>query len=85
MARPSRRSQQRSRVERPVHYVLSTHWDREWLQPAQVIRHRLVRLLDRTLRDLESGALAGPFTTDGQSIVIDDYLEIRPHRRALVE
>lgn len=85
MARPSRRSQQRSHVERPVHYVLSTHWDREWLQPAQVIRHRLVRLLDRTLRDLESGALAGPFTTDGQSIVIDDYLEIRPHRRALVE
>lgn len=81
MARSSRPKQS----TRPVHYVLSTHWDREWLQPAQVIRHRLVRLLDRTLRDLASGALAGPFTTDGQSILLEDYLEIRPHQRPLVE
>lgn len=77
-------SPKRSRARR-VHYVLSTHWDREWLQPFQVFRHRLVRLMDRTLAALESGELHGPFTTDGQSIPLEDYLEVRPHRRPQVE
>ncbi|MDR1283518.1 MAG: glycoside hydrolase family 38 [Opitutaceae bacterium] len=70
---------------RRVHYVLSTHWDREWYQTFQDYRRRLVRLLDRVLDDLESGTLRGPFTTDGQSILLDDYLEIRPERRAQIE
>lgn len=70
---------------RTVHYVLSTHWDREWYQTFQDYRRRLVRLLDRVLDDIASGKLRGPFTTDGQSIVLEDYLEIRPERRAQVE
>jgi alpha-mannosidase/mannosylglycerate hydrolase len=70
---------------RPVHYVLSTHWDREWYQTFQDYRRRLVHLLDRTLDDIASGKLRGPFTTDGQSIILEDYLEIRPERRAQVE
>src|ERR1019366_1753506 len=70
---------------RRVHYVLSTHWDRERLQTFQVFRHRLVRLLDRVIGDADCGKLRGPFTTDGQSIVIEDYLEVRPERRAQVE
>jgi alpha-mannosidase/mannosylglycerate hydrolase len=70
---------------RNVHYVLSTHWDREWYQPFQAFRHRLVRLFDRTLDDLAAGKLRGPFTTDGQAIVLDDYLEIRPERAAQVK
>ncbi len=67
-----------------VHYVLSTHWDREWYQTFQGFRHRLVRLFNRTLDDLAAGKLHGPFTTDGQSIVLDDYLEIHPEREAQV-
>ena len=82
MASTSRSS---SAKPRPVHYVLSTHWDREWLQPFQVFRHRLVRLMDRTIRALESGELKGPFTTDGQAILLEDYLEVRPRNRARVE
>ncbi|MDF3057241.1 MAG: glycoside hydrolase [Rariglobus sp.] len=70
---------------RKVHYVLSTHWDREWYQTFQDYRRRLVHLLDRQLDDIESGALRGPFTTDGQAIILDDYLEIRPERRKQVE
>lgn len=73
-----------SRKARRIHYVLSTHWDREWLHPFQVFRHRLVRLMDRTLAALESGELRGPFTIDGQSIPLEDYLEIRPQHRARV-
>jgi alpha-mannosidase/mannosylglycerate hydrolase len=68
-----------------LHYVLSTHWDREWYQPFQDYRYRLVQLLDRVIAGLEEGRLLGPFTADGQAIVLEDYLEVRPERRALVE
>jgi len=70
---------------RPVHYVLSAHWDREWYQTFQDYRRRLVVLLDRVLDDVASGKLKGPFVTDGQSVVLEDYLEIRPGRRRQVE
>ena len=71
--------------KRTVHYTLSTHWDREWREPYQGIRYALVGLMDRVIAGLEDGRLKGPFQTDGQSILLDDYLEIRPDRRAQVE
>lgn len=71
--------------KRTVHYTLSTHWDREWREPFQGIRYALVALLDRAIAGLEDGRLLGPFQTDGQSILLEDYLEIRPDRRAQVE
>ncbi|MDB6093090.1 MAG: glycoside hydrolase [Verrucomicrobia bacterium] len=71
--------------KRTVHYTLSTHWDREWREPFQGIRYALVTLMDRVIAGLEDGRLRGPFQTDGQSILVEDYLEIRPERRAQVE
>ena len=66
---------------RPVHYVLSSHWDREWHQPFEAFRFELVDLLDDVLDAVAAGTLAGPFYCDGQSIVLEDYLEARPERR----
>lgn len=68
-----------------AHYVLSTHWDREWYESFQNFRFRLVRLIDRILAGFEQGTLQGPFQTDGQAIILEDYLEIRPDRRAELE
>lgn len=68
-----------------AHYVLSTHWDREWYQSFQNYRYQLVRLLDRVLAGLEDDRLRGPFQTDGQAIILEDYLEIRPERRSELE
>jgi alpha-mannosidase/mannosylglycerate hydrolase len=65
-----------------VRYILSTHWDREWYQTFQVYRQRLVQLFDLVPAELETGRLAGPFTCDGQAIILDNYLEIRPERAA---
>ena len=65
---------------RTLHYVLSTHWDREWYLPIQAFRRRLVRLFDLLLDRIGDGTLAGPFSGDGQAILIEDYLEIRPER-----
>src|SRR5579859_130830 len=71
--------------KRAVHYVLSTHWDREWFLTQQDYRYRLVQLLDRVIDGLQSGELHGPFQTDGQTIPVEDYLEIRSERRELVQ
>ncbi|NSW52531.1 MAG: glycoside hydrolase family 38 [Anaerolineae bacterium] len=68
-----------------LHYIVSTHWDREWYSSFQDFRYRLVRLMDRAIAGLESGRLKGPFTLDGQVVPIEDYLEIRPERRTQVE
>src|SRR6185312_10099975 len=54
-----------------------THWDREWYEPFQRFRMRLVELVDHVLELAESDPTFA-FTFDGQMAAIDDYLEIRP-------
>src|SRR3954468_7767040 len=64
-------------------FVPHFHWDREWYEPFQVFRHRLVAALDTVLATAE----ANPdfrFTVDGQMAAIEDYLEMRPENRARV-
>src|SRR5215470_15429825 len=66
-----------------VHLVMvpHTHWDREWYQPFQEFRGRLVRLMDRLIDVLEQDPAFTHFHLDGQTIVLEDYLEVRPRRR----
>ena len=66
--------------KRTIIVVPETHWDREWYQPFEVFRARLVRLMDRVLHLLDSDPEYKYYTLDGQSIVLEDYLEIRPDR-----
>ena len=61
-----------------VGIVPHTHWDREWHAPFQTFRLRLVDLLDQLLELLEHDDSYTRFLLDGQTAVIDDYLEIRP-------
>ena len=68
-----------------LHIVSHTHWDREWYLPFQVFRFRLVQLVDQVLDLLEANPDYRYFTLDGQTIVLDDYLEIRPEREGRIE
>ena len=63
-----------------VFVVSHTHWDREWYHAAGRFRHRLVALVDELLDD--PPAEGSSFLLDGQAIVLDDYLAVRPERRA---
>jgi alpha-mannosidase len=65
-----------------VAIVPHTHWDREWYSPFQTFRLRLVRLLDALLPMLEADLSYARFLLDGQTAVLDDYLEIRPEAAA---
>jgi len=62
--------------------VSHTHWDREWYKPFQVFRFQLVELVDRLLDILDSTPDYHSFLLDGQTIVLEDYLAIRPEREA---
>lgn len=64
-----------------AHYVASTHWDREWYEPFQHYRFRLVDVLDGVIELMERDPQYRFYQTDGQSVVLEDYLEIRPKRR----
>jgi alpha-mannosidase len=65
-------------MARRIAVVPHTHWDREWYDPFQTFRLRLVELVDGLLDLLEGDPSFRTFLLDGQLAVIDDYLEIRP-------
>ena len=65
-----------------VGIVPHTHWDREWYAPFQTYRVELVHLLDDLLDLLEHDDTYARFLLDGQTAVLDDYLEIRPAAEA---
>ncbi|MHB8961957.1 MAG: glycoside hydrolase family 38 N-terminal domain-containing protein [Saccharofermentanales bacterium] len=64
--------------------ISHTHWDREWYMPFEQFRARLVELMDRLI-DIITEYPAYIFHLDAQTIVLEDYLEIRPWRRDLLK
>jgi alpha-mannosidase len=62
------------------HLVPHTHWDREWYQPFQLFRLKLVHLIDVLLEIFEQDSDFTHFTLDGQTVILEDYLEVRPER-----
>ena len=58
--------------------VPHTHWDREWYEPFQTFRMRLVEVLDQVLSLLETDPSYSCFLLDGQMAAAADYLEVRP-------
>ena len=64
--------------------VSHTHWDREWYLPFEAFRARLVRMMDALLDLLDRDPEYKHFVLDGQTIPLDDYLEIRPERGEVV-
>ena len=63
---------------------LHTHWDREWYREFEIFRMRLLRVFDNVL-DLLSKNKIPSFYFDGQVSALEDYLEMRPQNRELVE
>jgi mannosylglycerate hydrolase len=60
------------------------HWDREWYRTFEDFRSRLVGAVDAVL-DLCAADPGYRFVLDGQAVVLEDYLEVRPERRSELE
>ena len=58
--------------------VPHTHWDREWYLPFEQFRLRLGAVVDGVLDTLEHDPSFTSFTLDGQGIVLEDYVDVRP-------
>lgn len=67
---------------REIHVVCNTHWDREFRDSFEKTRAKLVECLDTALDLLRDDPAYASFMLDGQAIVAEDYLEMRPERRA---
>ncbi|GBF73407.1 hypothetical protein PA598K_01696 [Paenibacillus sp. 598K] len=68
-------------TKKTFHFVSHTHWDREWYLTFEQFRYRLVQLIDNLLVLLKEDPKFSHFHLDGQTIVMEDYLQVRPHKR----
>ena len=64
-----------------LHVVTNTHWDREHRTGFQEVRYALVELVDKLIEIMENDPEFKNFVFDGQAIVLDDYLEVKPHMK----
>jgi len=64
--------------------ISHTHWDREWYMSLEKSKIKLVDLIDHLLVILENNP-EYIFHLDAQTIVLDDYLEIRPGRKEILK
>lgn len=67
------------------HVISNTHWDREWRYPFQSYRMALVDMLDKLLDILEKHPEYHSFFLDSQTVILEDYLQIRPENSERVK
>ena len=60
------------------HVISGTHWDREWRFTAEQSLLRLAELIDELFEILEQNPDYKCFLLDGGTVVIEDYLNVRP-------
>lgn len=66
-------------------YVIShTHWDREWYLTFQEYRLRLLKVIDKAIELLLNNPKFKSFMLDGQTSILEDYLEIRKDKEEII-
>lgn len=68
-----------------MHVISGTHWDREWRHTAEQSKSRLVELMDTIIDLLETKTDYKCFCVDGGTIVLEDYLTIRPENKERIQ
>lgn len=72
-------------TKRTAHIISHTHWDREWYLPYEKHHVRLVKLVDTLLEKLDTDPNYRSFYLDGQTIILEDYLQVRPDQKGKLE
>src|SRR5919202_517298 len=62
------------------HLIPHTHWDREWYLPRAAFLAKLVSAMDDLLARLERDPEYRTFLLDGQPVLLEDYLRVRPEQ-----
>jgi alpha-mannosidase len=74
-----------SNERKTIHVISNSHWDREWGYPFEETRLLLLKFMDELLDLLDSDSEFHSFTMDSQTLCVEDYLELRPEKRATIE
>lgn len=68
-------------MKRKVHVVPHMHWDREWYFTTEESRILLINNMKEILERLENDPEYKYYVLDGQSVILEDYLEIKPENK----
>lgn len=71
--------------QKTIHIISHTHWDREWYMPYENHHMLLIELMDKLLDTFEQDPEYRYFHLDGQTIILEDYLQVRPEKRSRLE
>ena len=72
-------------MSKTVHIISHSHWDREWYMPFEYHRAYLVKLIDNCIELFENDKDFKCFCLDGHTVLLEDYLEIKPENREKIE
>lgn len=72
-------------MKKTAHIISHTHWDREWYLPYETHHMMLIKTIDTLLDTFENDPDFKYYHLDGQTILLEDYLEVRPERKELLE
>jgi len=72
-------------MNKKVYIISHSHWDREWYMAYEQHHMRLVELMDDLLELFETAPDFNSFHLDGQTIILDDYLQVRPEKREAIQ
>jgi alpha-mannosidase len=66
------------------HLIPHTHWDREWYLTRGQFGARLVDMMDDLIDLLHRQPDIPGFLLDGQTVLLEDYLRVRPDQQSMV-
>ncbi len=81
---PRRKPRKTARRKYVAYVVPHTHWDRAWYLPFEEFRMKLVRTFDKLLEIHRTNPRFKAFSFDGQTVVLEDYLQIRPRNKEAI-
>jgi len=74
----AKKCEKQGKKQKKIWVISGTHWDREWRYTAEQSLLRLAELMDDLLNIMEQCPEYTCFHLDGGTIVIEDYLLVRP-------
>ncbi|MGG4488057.1 alpha-mannosidase [Metabacillus idriensis] len=73
-------------MKKTAHIISHSHWDREWYLPFEKHRYYFVKLMNTLIEQFQKeGNQFKSFHLDGQTVLLEDYLEIHPENRQIIK
>src|SRR4029453_8436627 len=71
--------------KRVVHFISHTHWDRKLYMPYEAHHVKLIETMDTLLDTFETDPQFRSFYLDGETVILDDYLQVYPEKRDQIQ